>query len=176
VIGGIVIFVLGFFMGREHMKYTIMSSFTQAFSEFGQSLGNPSDATNSDVEEEATTAPEQEPVTMKVLSKDTTKNSYDNGIDTIETSVEFTNATGKDIRAFTGVMHFMDLFDRTIKDVSMTYEKELKAGETKTWDASIDYNQFMESDMRLATVDLNSMKSSLTVREVIFADGTREKY
>lgn len=116
-------------------------------------------------------------MTAKLLSKRHREAKYIDGIDpAMEYSVELTNKTRKDIRAFTGILRFDDLFEREIQKVNVTYEDGLKAGETRTWDIEVKYNQFMDSHERMASIDFADIKSDLYVEEVIFADGMKQSY
>lgn len=96
--------------------------------------------------------------------------------DSIDFTLELTNNLPKDIRAFTGKVTFSDLFDRKIIDIGITYEDGLKVGETKNWDRGLDYNQFMDSHQRLASIDKKDLRVTLALDQVIYTDGTKENF
>lgn len=87
-----------------------------------------------------------------------------------------TNNTGKNIRAFTGILHFRDLFDRDIFAGTITYEDGLATGQTTVWAGNITYNQYIDSHVRLKDVALTDVTVLLETQQVIFADGTKQTY
>ena len=82
------------------------------------------------------------------------------------------NKTTKDIRAIKGSLLFTDLFDEEINTIRLTYDTPIKAGVTANWNATTDYNRFMDKDVSLKNKDLNDLKVIWKPEKVIFMDGT----
>jgi len=84
----------------------------------------------------------------------------------------FQNKGSKDIRAFRGNTAFSDLFGEPIYSTNLTYDEGIKAGQTKTWEGSVKYNQFIEQHSRLKNKNLDALKFVWTAKSILFADGT----
>ena len=82
------------------------------------------------------------------------------------------NKSEQDIRAVKGEIMFTDLFDDEIKTLSFTYDQSIKAGATANWNATTDYNQFMDDDVRLKNKELKDLKIVWKPIKVIFQDGS----
>jgi hypothetical protein len=82
------------------------------------------------------------------------------------------NKSKKDIRAIKGEIMFTDLFDDEIKSIEFTYDQPIKAGTTVNWNATTEYNQFMDDDVRLKSKDLKDLKIVWKPIKVIYKDGT----
>jgi len=82
------------------------------------------------------------------------------------------NKSEQDIRAVKGEIMFTDLFDDEIKTLSFTYDQPIKAGATANWNATTDYNQFMDDDVRLKNKELKDLKIVWKPIKVIFQDGS----
>lgn len=82
------------------------------------------------------------------------------------------NKSNQDIRAIKGDILFTDLFDEKISTISFTYDQPIKAGTTVNWNASTDYNQFMDDDVRLKNKELKDLKIVWKPIKVIFQDGS----
>ena len=82
------------------------------------------------------------------------------------------NKSEQDIRAVKGEIMFTDLFDDEIKTLSFTYDQPIKAGATANWNATTDYNQFRDEDVRLRNKNLEDLKIVWKPIKVIFQDGS----
>lgn len=82
------------------------------------------------------------------------------------------NKSDQDIRAVKGEIMFNDLFDDEIKTLRFTYDESIDAGATANWNATTDYNQFMNDDVKLRNKDLEDLKIVWKPTKVIFKDGT----
>ncbi|CAI8173687.1 MAG: Uncharacterised protein [Cryomorphaceae bacterium] len=82
------------------------------------------------------------------------------------------NKSDQDIRAVKGEIMFTDLFDDEIKTLSFTYDQPIKAGATANWNATTDYNQFRDEDVRLRNKNLEDLKIVWKPIKVIFQDGS----
>jgi len=85
----------------------------------------------------------------------------------------FNNKTNKDIRAVKGSILFNDLFDEKISSLNLTYDSYIiPAGTSINWEATSDYNQFLDTDVRLKNKDLKDLKVVWIPEKIIFVDGT----
>lgn len=86
-----------------------------------------------------------------------------------------TNTGPADIRAFTGIIVFRDLFDRQLKQVRLTYDSSpLPAGQSRTVSTMyFELNQFIADDQRIKNSDLSNMQVSFEVASILFSDGRR---
>lgn len=119
--------------------------------------------------EEAKTKRLNESLTVTVFDKSFIKLDYE---EYITYKFAFKNKTDKDILALTGVMIFNDLFDKKIKELSLTYDDGVAANSTIQWDATTEYNQFIDSDKALKNKDLDKIKLVWVPEKIIFKDGT----
>lgn len=85
----------------------------------------------------------------------------------------FDNHTEKDIKAVQGSLRFTDLFDKEIKSLGLTIEKDVPAGQSvDNSDYSADLNQFSDEDNRLESIEMENLKTSFRVDSIIFKDGS----
>lgn len=82
------------------------------------------------------------------------------------------NKSHKEIRAIKGAITFTNLFDEKIKSLSFVYDQPIEAGEEIFWNASTDYNQFMDDDQALKNKSLKDLKVVWEPEKIIFVDGT----
>lgn len=87
-------------------------------------------------------------------------------------TLDYKNNGPEDIRAFTGVMTFADLFDRPMKRINVTHEAALPAGQSFTERGkSYQINQFMNEDRWLTTTPLASMRVSFEPTSILLSNG-----
>ncbi len=79
----------------------------------------------------------------------------------------------KDLAGVKGTIAFQDLFDDEIKRVGFSYDDGLRAGKTATWSGSLDYNQFMDSDVKLRNTPLEKMTVRWEPEVLIYTDGAK---
>jgi hypothetical protein len=108
---------------------------------------------------------------MQVLPIDYDASRYQQEI---QITLVYRNLGKKDIRAFTGVTTFADVFDRPKKTINLTVDEPLAAGQTTT-DSGRIYkpNQFMADDQWLLTTDVTNIKFTFRPTSIIFTDGTQ---
>ncbi len=87
--------------------------------------------------------------------------------------LQYSNVSSNDIRAFTGIVTFKDLFDRDIKSLSLTYENTIPAGTSVSEERSYRLNQFLDDDQRLMSATTENTKVTWQTTSVILADGTK---
>lgn len=82
------------------------------------------------------------------------------------------NKSTQGIRAVRGEITFPDLFDEEISTLRFTYDDPIDAGATVNWDATTEYNQYKDDDVRLKNKDLENLKFVWKPIKIIFQDGT----
>ena len=82
------------------------------------------------------------------------------------------NKSDKAIRAVKGGITFTNLFDEEIKSLNFVYDKPIEAGKEVNWNATTNYNQFMNEDQTLKNKDLKDLKVVWKPEKIIFVDGT----
>ena len=117
-------------------------------------------------------------LSIRLIKKGFHKATYinqDDINDLIEFEFEFENRLKKEIRAFTGIVIFKDLFDRKILEVELTQEG-LKAKPRKTfrWKGGIVYNPFLPEHRRLREIPKEDLIVDFNLERVVYTDGTKE--
>ena len=105
-----------------------------------------------------------------LLDKGFIESDWRSGIyeDYITFKVEFTNNTDKDIRGFKGAFTFYDIFEEKIQDIMISYDKGIKAKETKIWKGELEYNQFIDSHKKLKNTDLENLQYKWETEQIIY--------
>jgi hypothetical protein len=88
-------------------------------------------------------------------------------------SCTYQNASGSDIRAFTGAIAFQDLFGREVYRISITISDPIKAGQRANWNGTVHFNQFLAPQVRFRDTKLTDMRASWIPVSIILADGTQ---
>lgn len=115
---------------------------------------------------------------IKRLSESVLVTCYSKGFSTYDYQDYITykfivqNKSDKNIRAIKGSVTFTNLFDETIKSLSLVYDQPINSGSEVTYSAQTDYNQFIDSDKALRNKDLEDMKVLWKPEKIIFEDGT----
>lgn len=109
-------------------------------------------------------------ITVTVLDTYLKKVNYSND-QVIEIGLE--NKGAKDITGIKGTVHFIDVFDNDIGQISFGYDDGLKAGATTTWTGSRDYNQFMAEHKAIANLEKGKYTSRFEPEMIVFADGEK---
>ena len=175
--------IVGFFGGREYLKYEIRRTFTSAAEQLREGFKGIADK---DPDKKSTRAAPASrasssgpaPMTAQLTSKgfhkaDRESFEFD---DYITFTIAFDNVSGKDIRAFEGVLKFFDLLDNEILSSKLVINDRVKAGAKFSWEGGIDYNQFLAAHERLRGEPQENLKTRFEVRKVLFADGTTQKF
>lgn len=170
-------FTLGYFAGREHIKYEMRQAMTAAANQFKQSVTE----IFAPPKEESKAPSESKPSNQKTLGVSLIRKGYrdfdmDIGNKAVTFALSFTNTLGKSIRAFDGLLVFSDLLDNPIKKLNLSYTKPINSNEAVTWEGEMDYNQFIDSDRALRSKDVSDLKVKLILRKVLYADGTTEEF
>lgn len=175
---------IGYFAGREHLKYQMRTAMTDAALEFKKTMGEvfsggllpkepekkiPAKAPEKIVKPEA-----PPPITAVLVKKGFFDGEY--GQDEITFTVQFTNSTGKNVRAFDGVLRFTDLLDNEIMAAKLAVNDPVQSHGIHDWKGSIDYNQFMDKHQRLKSAEQQNLKIDFTLRKILFEDGEVKEF
>lgn len=98
------------------------------------------------------------------------------GNDKITISILFKNDGSKDIRAFDGVFEFTDLLGNVILRSNVRVNEALSAGQSLSWDGSIDYNEFIASNRNLRNETQENVRLNFKLGKVLYSDGSKEEY
>ncbi|AUZ76639.1 hypothetical protein C3405_06715 [Aeromonas hydrophila] len=93
--------------------------------------------------------------------------------DSFDISIGFRNKTDKEISGVKGIVIFKDMFGEIIKTVRLSNDQPIPAKCKSIYRGSIDYNQFMDADTKLRSVDHKKMKFEWTPEIYIFDDGSK---
>jgi hypothetical protein len=93
--------------------------------------------------------------------------------DSIEVAFLLKNSGPKDIKAFKGQTVFKDLFGTEVYQSGFMYDEGLKAGETKRWLCTVEYNEFSSQMRKFRNAQLENMKFEWRPTAIIFSDGTK---
>jgi hypothetical protein len=180
VMAGLIGLIIGYFAGREHLKYEMRGAVRSAVQEFAPALsGGPSVAESKKPEPPAASKPKEPPPLELTLTKKGFKAANPTGGD-FEDDITFEllirNLADKDIRAFDGVITFTDLLDNQIMASKLAINDPVRAGSTLLWQAAIKYNQFFDSHQRLRNEARDNVKISFMPKKILFMDGTIKEF
>jgi hypothetical protein len=163
--------LVGYFAGREHVKYEIRSVFEGAAEGISRRLngGTPKPIAKSKV-----AAAKDQPIAAKLMRKGFYEGEY--GRNAVTFTVEFVNRTGKPVRAFDGALTFTDLLGNEIYSAKLAINDPIAAGATYAWDGKLDFNQFMADHERLKNAEPQNLKLVLVTKKVLFDDGQVKEY
>ncbi|QEY73222.1 hypothetical protein [Pseudomonas denitrificans (nom. rej.)] len=165
--------VIGYFAGREHMKYEIRSAFQDSFKGLaGIFSGKPDAPKSADRPAKPESLPS--PITVSLISKGFVKGEY--GDDKITLDLLFANSTGADVRAFDGVVEFTDLLGNEILSSKIAINDPVAVDAKLSWQGTINFNQFIQRHKDFANAEPQNIKTSFRLTKVLFADGTMKAY
>lgn len=169
LIAAVVALAIGFFGGMEFKSYQVRSALNDAFSGM---LGEEKPS-----EPEKNKPSSDNNLTDKVGLEITSKSFMNGDFQDANTfTFKFINNTDKDIAGVKGYLVLNDLFGDQIKGVNLSYDEGILAGKTTLYRASIDYNQFIDEDIKLRQTELSKLKYTWEVNTIIYADGTEEGF
>lgn len=168
---------IGYFAGREHIKYEMRSAFKEAAEGLTKGLGaafgkGESGGKPSPQEPKKKTA--EYPIKAKLTKKGFHSGEY--GQNAITFSLSFSNATGKNVRAFDGVLTFTDLLENEILSSKLAINDPVTAGAALDWEGKLDYNQFISRHERLRNEELQNIRITFSPRRILFEDGTTKEF
>jgi hypothetical protein len=142
--------------------------------------GNKSVAANSQVIGETPSPTEKlsEPPAFKVVLREKNYRQDNERLfqNVITFALAFTNITGKDIRAFDGVIRFTDLLDNEIYSSQVAVNEPVASGATLEWTGSMHYNKYIDSHQHLKNETYENLKVYFKARKILFADGTTKEF
>lgn len=168
-------FVIGYFAGREHVKYEMRRIFKSGIESIADGINRGGDSKSSKTKVGGKKKKEKEIKTLpvKILDKRYEKKEYQ---DYISISLEFTNNLKKALRAYQGYTVFTDILGNKIITVTLKNQEIVAEGETFTWAGTINFNQFMQSHIELKNTSLDDLRIKFILDKVIYTDGTEEKF
>lgn len=158
------------FFKKEGERYWVVSKI-EGFTEKFPTTENIKTTANSSSQEE--TAPK---ITLEITNKGFHEADFMSGDyqTQITMDLKFTNETDKEIKGVEGVLTFFDIFDNKISATKISYDKGIPASQSKVWKSGIDFNQFMDEDIKLKNTELEDLKYKWEVSTIIYADGNKE--
>lgn len=169
--------ILGYFLGREHIKYELRSVFQDAAAGISKGLGAAFGTGSSKAPEQRKQPPKGKqtfPITATLTKKGWYGGEY--GRNAITFTVSFANAAGKDVRAFDGSLVFTDLLGNEILGAKLAVNDPVSSGQSLEWEGKLDYNQFISSHERLRNAEVQNTKVNFVLRRILFADGEVKEY
>jgi hypothetical protein len=174
--------ILGYFVGREHIKYEIRQTFQAAAEGVKRSVGAALSGSIMSSEPDKKEAPspklkEPAPFSIALNKKSFQAADYRAGIQAAITfALTFDNLTSKDIRAFEGVLTFTDLLDNTILSAKLAINDPVSSGSQLNWSGQLDYNQFMDKHQRLKNQEFQNLKIRFDTKKILFSDSSIKEY
>jgi hypothetical protein len=87
---------------------------------------------------------------------------------------EYRNTSGKDIRAFTGAVVFLDVFDRELLRVNLTVDDEISVGKAlRDRKKQLKVKMSKDGHRKLVSTEVENLRTRFEPESVLFADGTK---
>lgn len=179
VIPAVVALVVGYFAGREHIKYELRQTFQAAAEGVTKSFGAALGGKETEQKKESPLAKPKEPAPLSVTlnRKSFREANYSAGVqDAITFAVTFNNLTGKDIRAFDGTLTFTDLLENQILSAGLAINDPVSSGSQLEWSGELAYNQFIDRHQRLRNEDFQNLKIRFYTKKILFSDGSVKEF
>lgn len=90
--------------------------------------------------------------------------------------IQFTNISGKSVKAFEGVVMITDILDNNLVTFKVLDYDPIAPDNTFTWDDGVEYNQFRDADVRLRGMDKSDLKLVFKPLKVLFLDGSMKEF
>ncbi|GEM_PF-6354532 len=87
--------------------------------------------------------------------------------------VNFENLTDKNIKGIKGTAVFKDMFGDLIKKITISSDDSVLAHETFQYTGYMDINEFIDSDIKLATTSKEKIDFSFVPEIILFEDGSK---
>lgn len=176
LIVGFICLTVGFFGGREHIKYEVRSSMEGAFSSVKKGLSK--DNEKGFFEQKASeikAAFKPTHIVPFVSKKRFRKFDYEDNI-LLDISWD-TSSLKKPTRAIKGVIIFSDLFGESKFEIRTTITDTLTPRVPYVEKGiGFKFNQFKSSHKWMLSTDLKDMKVTFDTEEIIYKDGSTESY
>lgn len=163
--------IIGYFLGREHVKYELRSAFQDAAAGISKGIGNAFGGSDSKPKEKRVKAPDVKkfPIKATLQKKGFFEGEY--GKNAITFTVDFENTTGKAVRAFDGALVFTDLLGNEIISAALAINDPIDQGQKLTWEGKLDFNQFIAAHGSLRSAEIQNTKTVFVLKRVLFQDG-----
>ncbi len=171
IILALVLLGIGFLGGMEYKAYQIRTAIGDVFTGISDAFAGDTSVKKADDSESGATSELTKKVGFEVTEKSFSSKDYQ---DLNTFTFKFTNTTNKNIEGFEGDIVIRDLFGNVIKEAEISYDEGIKAGESLPYNAWLDYNQFMDEDVKLKQTDLSKLRFDWQVTTIIYEDGTKE--
>ncbi len=173
----LVVFAIGFFAGREQIKYEIRNVMSSTLEKVSSTLTRVSNNLNNPENNNLNVLPDEQPqqaviLPVKFISKGFRAFNLDDGDQAIEFKIAITNTFTKDIRSVKGELLVTNLLNDHIKTLIITIDDPINSNSSLVWEGTMKYNQFRTSDKRLRAIETKNCKVSFAVTKVLFSDGT----
>lgn len=172
--------VIGYFAGREHIKYELRQTLQTAAENITKSFSTALNPTQLEQKQAAPPAIKPKappPLSVSLEKKGFQEANYRTGLDdAITFSITFRNLTDGDIRAFDGNLIFTDLLDNIILSANVAINDLIKMNSNLEWTGQINYNKFMDKHRRLRSEDLQNIKIQFNTKKILFTDGTVKEF
>ncbi len=91
-------------------------------------------------------------------------------------SLKIYNHTDKDIKGVSGMLTFYDIFGNKIKAITVPYDdvEGLPGNAVTDYEAGMDFNQFIDTDVKLRDTDFQNLKYKWVTEKIVYSDGTEE--
>ena len=175
----VICLAIGYFAGREHVKYQMRTAMQDAVKEFQTGMSAAFGGSESrEKKEEPKTPIDEQPILASLVKKGFSPKDIYNGKyeEEVTITVSFDNKTGKDIRAFDGVLEFTDLLGNRILGSRVEINEPIASGSALSWEGALEYNQFMNDHERLRSEPKENLKIAFHAGKILFADGTTKEY
>lgn len=83
------------------------------------------------------------------------------------------NKGSKDILGVKGTVVFYDIFDKEQGRLGFSFDDGVAAGQSKIWEGSRDYNQFIAAHKSLANLEEGKYHTKFEPEAIIFKDGNK---
>ena len=171
--------IIGYIIGREHIKYQLRTAMQDAVATMQTGLPSAlGGSATSQPRPDRRQTTEEQPIVSTLLKKGFSPSDINNGKfeEQITITVSFANKTGKDIRAFDGILEFQDLLGNTVLASRVEINEPISATGSYSWDGSLDYNQFMNDHARLRTEPKENLRIVFHAGKILFSDGSSKEY
>lgn len=167
---------IGFFVGREEMKYELRSALQDAAQSFLGALGGGSRPAPARAPAPSPKLPS--PVTVTLRNKSFVPQNVQSGqFQAYQTfSIALQNTGSKDLRAISGTLQFTDLLDEPVYGINVTIDDPIKAGSSITWDGRTEYNEFIERQVRFRNMTISNLKMTFAPKKALYADGSSSEF
>lgn len=175
--GGLImllVFIVGFFAGREYFKYEVRQAVVGAFPGLAKPAEQSAIPTTDVKLPEVFTNSKKLPAFL--IAKSYREFDSSLGGDAVTMDIHITNTFDKDITGFNGVLVFNDIIGNEVKRLNIKFTDGIAAGGNVVWQGEMQYNQFIDSSRALRYAEREKLKVVLELDKVVFADGTIEEF